>query len=344
MKKTFLLLSSLIIALVFVSCGGNGDKAKETAQLSTEKLESVSVGSEKIYLRYKFEKGDEIKYRLTTISNSEESIVADTTMKQKMDQTVSYVFTGQVLEVDEDKVAEISMTITSIKFDANANGEKIKFDSDKQPSKDELVKFIEYASVINTPFRARVTSKGEILEVSRLEKMIDKMNSLSPQKQNLSIEQKSALAKQMGESGIKPITQMLFREMPANVVAKDSSWDRKYSQAMGPLNVENVVKFKIMDFVKVNDSRAANVSANLSATFSGKRTGTENGINFAFGEPKVSGTGTIIFDFDEGRLVKANTGTQMEFSVTMEAKDSLQKVKKSKRTTLSSSRNIVEML
>lgn len=337
MKKYFLL-----IALIFVfACNKNENESKN---IQTDNLEKISIGNEKVALNYKFEKGDKFKYSLTTKSQNEETVIADSTIKSKADQTLKYIFDCEVIDVDEDKVAEISLVVSSINFDIDINGQKIHFDTNKKLTEEEKQKFMEYVVLHNTPFRARINQHGEVIEITRVEKMIDKMNSLSPQKQNLTTEQRSALAKQLGESAIRPITQMLFREFPQKELAKDSSWERKFPQPIGTLTMENIAKFTLVDFVKINGNKAAKISADLRATFSGKKEATENGITYNFGNPKINGDGTILFDFENGKLLKADTGTKMEFTITMTGKDSLQKIRKTKRTTTSINRNIVELI
>ncbi|MBI3124496.1 MAG: hypothetical protein HYZ10_08825 [Ignavibacteriales bacterium] len=343
MKKiiSISIITVLFISL-FISCG---DKETKTASsIQTDKLESVAVGAEKIYLKYKFSKGETFKYKLTTISTNEEAVEADSIMKSKGSQTLSYIFDCEILDVDEDNVAEISLKVSNIKFDAEINGTKVSYSSSAKISDQEKLKFMEYETIYNTPYRARVNQRGEVLDVSRIEKMVEKMNAMSPQKQNLTTDQKVQYAQQLGESAIRPITQMLFRELPANDVAKDSSWIRQYPQQMGTMRIDNTAKFTVIDFVKVGDNKAAKINASLSAVASGPRQGTENGITYNFGDPKIGGYGTIIFDFDSGKLIKADTGTDVKMSIRMEGKDSMGKVRKTKRTTNSVNKNLVELL
>lgn len=343
MKKVIYLFT-LSLFLFVVACNKNDNKDVAKKSIEPEKLENISLGDEKVYLKYKFQKGDKFKYSLTTKSQNEETVIADSTIKSKAHQTLNYIFDCEVIDVDEDKTAEVSLVVSSINFDININGQKIHFDTNKKITDEEKQKFLEYIVLHKTPFRARINEHGEVIEISRVEKMIDKMNSLSPQKQNLTTEQKSSLAKQLGESALRPITQMLFREFPNKPVAKDSSWERKFPQPLGTMTMENIAKFTVTDFVKVNGDKSAKISALLSAKFSGKKEGTENGITYNFGEPKINGDGTILFDFENGKLIKADTGTKMEMTVTMSGKDSLQKTRKAKRITTSVNRNIVELI
>ena len=50
-------------------------------------------------------------------------------MKSTADQTLTYNFDIEIMEVDQDNVAELSINISSISFNGNINGEKINYDS-----------------------------------------------------------------------------------------------------------------------------------------------------------------------------------------------------------------------
>lgn len=343
MKKLISVLFVIgALVTIFISCGGK--ETKSGTAIHSDKLESVSVGDEKIYLKYKFSKGETFKYKLTTISSNDEVIEADSTIKSKGNQTLVYIFDCEVLDVDEDNIAELTIKVSDIKFNADINGEKVSYSSSAKISDEEKLKYMEYQTIYNTPYRARINQLGEVIEVSRIEKMVEKMNDLSPQKQNLTTEQKLQYAKQLGETAIRPITQMLFREMPKSNVGRDSSWNMQYPQQLGTLRIDNTAKYTVLDFVKVGDNKAAKINAKLTAVVSGERKATENGVTYSFGEPKISGYGTIVFDYETGKLLKADTGTEMKMTMSMEGKDSMQKLIKTKRITSSANKNIVELL
>ena len=52
--------------------------------------------------------------------------------------------------------------------------------------------------------------------------MVDKMIALRPEMQKMAADQKVALIKNISEGEIRPRTQLLFRELTTNEVAKDS--------------------------------------------------------------------------------------------------------------------------
>jgi hypothetical protein len=337
------IFSIVVLSLsLMIGCGKSEEKKEGSA--SVENYEVIDSKGEVVKLRYTFEKGDKFRYKLTTTSTAEEKIVADTTINSKSDQVITYIFETEVLDVDQDKIAELSVNVASVVLNANLNGQKVSYDSKSENNLETKQKFLEYETIVNMPYRIRLTDKGELIEVSRLEKMIDKMNSLQPQKQNLTTEQKTQFSKQLGESAIKPLTQLLFRELPEKSVGKDSIWERRYPGQLSIFQLENRAQFKLLNFVKADDEKAVNIEAGLSVTWKGNKSGEENGVKYNFADPKISGSGKVIFNVEKGNLVRSETSTRVEITVDIEAKDALNRTQKTKRTEISTNKNVVESI
>jgi len=167
---------------------------------------------------------------------------------------------------------------------------------------------------------------------------------MQPQKQILTPEQKSQLAKNLGDGEIRKLMKFIFKEMPKNFVAKDSSWVKKYPGQAAVFQSDNTAKYTVLDFVEYNGDNAVKISADLSAVWSGNKKGEQNGVQFSFDDPKAGGDGMIIFNIEEGQMVKAETSTRLEIGVQIQAKDALQKTHKSYRKEITTNKNIVELL
>lgn len=348
MKNKLMGIALLLLLIVIgIGCGSKDDKKNNTPAVSSEelsKLKSVDLNGQKVFLKYKFEKGEKLRYKLITVTSSQQTIKADTLIKSAGDQSLTYFFDIEVLEVDPDNIAELSLSIAQIIYDGQVNGQKMHYDSKVNVSKEDKMKFAEFETVSNTPFRARVNQKGEILEVTRIDKMVDKMISLQSEMQKMSADQKAALIKNIGEGELKPRTQLLFRELTTSEVGKDSIWQQSTPATLGVFKLENIISYRLMDFVEVGDDKAAKLSAVLSVKWTGDKKGTENGMKFLFDDPKVSGGGTILFNIDKGKVIRGETTTNIEMSVQVDAKDSMNKMKRSFRKDNSMNKNIVELL
>ncbi|MFA7228272.1 MAG: DUF6263 family protein [Melioribacteraceae bacterium] len=343
MKQIIIKITSLFIFLAILSGCGKNESRQSAASIDTNSLKSVDMGGEKVFLKYLFKKNDKLSYKLTTITTTLQTIKADSLQKSSADQTLTYFFDIEVIDVDKDNVAELSVNIPSISFTGNINGEKMSYNS-KNASKDDKDKFGEFEVIVNSPFRARINQKGEVLEVTRIDKMIEKMISLKPEMSKMTADQKIAMIKNISEGEIRPRTQLLFRELASNEVAKDSTWQLTSPANLAVFQMENTSKYKVDDFVQVGDDKAVKLSASLLSKWTGNKKGSEGGMNFLFDDPKISGGGTILFNIDKGHVIKSETFTTIEMGVQIDGRDASQKMRHTVRRDLSSNKNIVELL
>ena len=100
MKK--LLTITLLAIFIFASCQNEKNENENETESSKEmtssfdstalKTTTIDTDEDRPFLfRYKFVAGETFKYRLTTIAKSEQTIVADTTMSEKMSQTIIFI-------------------------------------------------------------------------------------------------------------------------------------------------------------------------------------------------------------------------------------------------------------
>ncbi|MHB8930572.1 MAG: DUF6263 family protein [Melioribacteraceae bacterium] len=344
MTNKFFKIVSVLLALTIVIACGKKETIPNAASINVNNLKSIDMGGQKILLKYKFKKDEKLRYKLTTISSSIQTIKVDSLMKSNSDQSLTYVFDIEVVDVDKDNVAELDVTISSINFSGDANGQKLNYNSTAKLSKEEKDKFAEFETIVNSPYRVRINQKGEILEVSRIDKMADKMIKLKPEMQKITADQKATLIKNISEGEIKPKTQLLFRELTSKEVAKDSSWQSTSTATLAVFQVETNSVFKVEDFVKAGEDKIAKLSATLTSKSTGNKKGTQEGMDYVFDDPKVIGNGIILFDVDKGIMIKSETSTNVEMGVTVDGKDATQKMRHSIRKDLSINKNIVELL
>ena len=343
MKK---LLVVLLIALLF---GCSKDEKKETVATDAKykdvlgKLESYDDDVADLNLLYKFKKGDKFSFKLTTISSTNAVIEADSTIKADSKETTYYTFDFEVLN-KKGAEYDLNVNIKAIAINAEMNGQKFDFDSKKQYTPEEKQQFLQYTVLIDHPYKIVMDQSGEIKDVTGLEKMVDEMLAVQAKGQKVPPEQRLGLIENFEQGAIKPMTQLVFRKLPVHQINKDSVWTDEYPGSIGVFQLKNKVNFKLEDFVKNGDNKAAVISAKLSVSWEGKNKGTQDGIDFEYKNPVISGDGIILFDVDRGIVKKSDTGTGLELSVSMQAKDSTGKIKKTTRTEKTMNRNIVELL
>ncbi len=322
MKNLLLLLSAL---LILISCGNDKkpkqDNIKTDSMVSIIDTDNVVADSETVLLRYKFNKGKEFKYRLTTITESNQKLQADTTVNSGMDQQVSYVFNLKVLKSDEDSVAEIEAVISSIKMDATINGQEVKYESGFILSSREKAQFAEYESMLNNAFRFRINDRGEILQVFNIENIVDKMLSAQGVLDSVDAQQKKSIYAEASDGAIKPLVQQLFKILPQEKVGEGSSWKFDYPGALATFQITNTARFTVKDFYEEENDSLALFDADLQAAVSGAKSFTENNIDYTFSKPEISADGEIVFNISKGVIANSNTTTRVTLTTMASSKN-----------------------
>ncbi len=337
MRKTLLLFA---LILIMTACGG---KKNDPANLAD--LKPVDAKGESFLFKYTFQKGQELKYKLTTINSADEEIKADSVSGTKVNETANYTIALSALDVDKDSVAEFNVTVTAVDLDSKVNGNETKYSSSDTKMKPEEKKaFIQYEAILNNPFRMRVNGKGEVLEVSRVDKIVDKILALNPPPKPLTIDEKNTLIKNISEGAIQPLVQQLFRLMPDKKLKVDSTWTYSYPNQVGQLLITNKVVFKFDELLGASGNKIAKISAQMIPTISGNKNMTDGKIDAVFDDPKISGGGTAFFDVEAGILQKSETWTSQEFRIVLTSRDPAQGKKKVARKQSSKNTLIVELI
>lgn len=294
-----------------------------------------------VLFKYNFQKGQELKYKLTTINEASETIKADTNASTNIYETANYTIALKTIEVEKDSTAEFAVTVTGIDLSSKVNGKETKYNSNNQLKPEEKLPFIQYEALVNNEFRMRVNGKGEVLEVTRIDKILDKILSMQPPPKPLTTEEKTTLTKSLTERAVQPLVQQLFRLMPAKKLPVDSTWHYSYPNVLGQMQINNNITFKYQEVLK-EDPNIAKITAEMKTTLQGSKNMTEGKISAAFDDPKISGGGTILFNIEKGLLQKSDTFTNQEFRVVLTSKE--QGNKKVDRKQSSKNTLIVELL
>ena len=64
----------LLLIIIGLGCGTKDEKQNNTPAVSSEELnnlKSVGLNGQKVFLKYKFEKGEKLRYKLITVTSSQ---------------------------------------------------------------------------------------------------------------------------------------------------------------------------------------------------------------------------------------------------------------------------------
>jgi hypothetical protein len=349
MKKLF---AFLLLIILFAGCDSKenetkiteDDKNKYNFDTSALKTQPVDNPNESVLLNYNFDKDRVYKYRLTTLSNVRQEVEADTTIVQEIDQSIIYLLELKLINKEDENISELSCNISSVKVDMEGNNQKISYEYGTVKDSAEREKYAEYESLVNNPFNARITKAGEITEVYKSDKIINKYLTMRGLIDSLSAQEKTLVRNDIVEGLLKPILTQVIRKMPDKNIAKDSSWSTEQpATKLMIFDVKSTNTYKMGGLEMLDDDKIAVIDAGLKTNISGTNKFTDRGMSYDFRTPVTKGTGKIYFNITDGIIVKSRTKTTVDIFFTMEANLPQGKQRGSRKETINNT-NILELL
>ncbi len=346
-----LFFSLFITVLFFIGCGEETKDEKPESKESLFEVDSSNIETSSVenpnqdfLMRYKLELNKNYRYRIASISVNKQSMQTDTLISQVVNQNLIYIINVKPLEIDSDSIYEIACTFSSIKLDASGNNQTFSYESGVTKDSLELIRYANNESLINNTFNLRVNSKGEIIEIYKIDKIVSKYLELQNLQDSVKAEDKNLLRDQISQGAIKPLLTQIFRKLPENEVAKDSSWTISQPPfSFLVFKLQNNYNYKITSLEEYKGEKVAVLDAGLKSNVTGNNKTTEQGITYDFKKPVSEASGTIYFNIENGYVLKANTKTKTTISVTIEGNTPTGK-QKGTRTEVNEFNNIVELL
>jgi hypothetical protein len=281
---------------------------------------------------------------MTVISENEQSMETDTTMTAHLGQTLIYILDFKTLSLDEDSVADLQCTVTSVNLKADVNGEKFAYQSGSKLDSTERLKFAEYESFVNHPFKIKVTKYGNVKEIYNTTNIVDTFLKLRGLTDSLTAQDKVMFNEDMKERSIRPIILQVLREVPEHEMAKDSTWAyKRESLPVMVFKIDYTNKYQVQKIEMLDDDRIAVIEGVVTTNITGEQTHTERGVTYNFDKPISSATGKIYFNLDKGLIQKSRTQTRMENNYRMEM-PTPQGTQKGSAREVTSNTNVLELL
>ncbi|HOP04372.1 MAG TPA: DUF6263 family protein [Tenuifilaceae bacterium] len=198
-----------------------------------------SFAGNDILLRLKLNKGDVTKYR------SENSQVITQTvqgMNQVVDQSQIVEYTIHVADSDGDGNVLVDIVYNRIVVEITANGMEMKFDSDSNnESANQNPQFMGFAALVGKSLRANISPLGEVLEVTGVEEMLEKMlTQIAGDNAGMKAQLKTMLDSNFSEDAVKQMFSGSFIEFPEGSIKENKSWSNNHS-------IKNQFTLKVMN-------------------------------------------------------------------------------------------------
>ncbi len=319
MKFLFSLL--LVLVLFSAGCRKKVDGPAGQQSLSVTTLDTVDVKTSPVSgqaseakLVYAPQKGSEFVYVLTAIGKDHSILKADTVMENNVDSKMSYKFSVGVTDVEADGSLTMNVTFLSVALDAGSEQEKVHYQSGEKHDSATIRKFFQYEALVNNTFGLRVKNDGEILEVFKSDKIVDKMVQLSKMQKAPSPQEKAQIKSQVEQSVLLPTVQQIFRKLPANMVSVNHSWNLNFDIPINQIiSFQTTQLFTFKGIEMMNDNKVARIDIGADAKPEVNPKAKDEGISVE--SATLNAKGTALFDLTSNMMRYGKTKLSISSSI-----------------------------
>lgn len=340
-KAIFPVLLAFTAALLLGLAGcdnkqtGEGEKKDEKKQGESTELIKKDESGTRISLVLKPKKGEVFRYKINAKTTSSEKSPLTANKEMTSEQDINYFYTEEVNDVASNGIITYKIRFDSINIVSTVkSGDStvsITYNSNVKDSVHSKPDFIQYNSIMNEEFYARVSPQGEISELYGLEAVYDKI--FKGLGDTLSSEMKNELKNSFGKEAITAVLQQQFQMFPTKDVYRDSTWTRSYDTQILIFPVKNVLTYRISDVKEENGKTVLTIDADLAVEFIEKEF-KEQGMTYKAEEISTGGRGKIMYDITRSCVVKKETSTSIDLGLSLSARGQSMKTSQKVKTQL----------
>lgn len=312
-KKIIFSFFTITLLMLVSGCGSDGTKPLAEGEVVTSidtnlpKLEGVTAAEGETEFGYKLEKGSKFTYKIAFINNIDQSMKADTSISQKVEQKNVIVINFEVKDVDKDTIAEVEVTTTSIYIFSDVNGEKKEYKTGDKLDSAKKLDFGFYEALINNPFMARIDKKGVIKEVYKVDKIVTKALPENMGKDSLNPQQLEAATKDISEN-LKGMIMQVFRAFsPGTLKANETFRDKKapVNDPNGMYQLNATQLYTLKEKGKFEGKDISVIEAGYEASYQYNPDLEKQG--YKIDKSEITGGGKVFYNNSDRLLMKSNT-------------------------------------
>jgi uncharacterized protein DUF6263 len=262
-------------------------------------LLGATLQDDAVELRWKYEKGQELRYRTTQKVSSD---VNGTPVRQQMSTTMAL----EVKEVDEKGVVTILVRYEAVA--ARASGvQEYDYDSekDKEPPDDPPTRMM--SKLVGQVFTMKTGPDGKVLEVRGYEKLVEAMSKAFGEDEAARERAKQALKQMFSDEACQSRMQQLAPPLPAGKVRKGDGWSSDFSIRLPFVDcVTYKIRSKLAD---VKDGNAL-VDQEIAVEFKGSDD-KENPVAGQVEVREAKGKASGVFSIARGRFLSHQAAVDM---------------------------------
>lgn len=320
MKRLITLLT--IISLFSIGCKKETEKKEPVSDakiIDTTNIKPIKI-QDNISITYDLNKNANLKFKLSTYQKSTQIIQLDTVVSGYVEQKVDYIVDVKIKEKESNGNLTIDFFVEKVKADIKSStGESLNYDSDNPPT-DSLKKLQTktFDVIAKANFSARISPTGDVLDIYRVDTIIDKLVADAPRKP--STEERFQITNDVSQGLLRPLIQQIFRSVTDKKLNVDSIWTQTYPTQLSVFDIENTATYKVIKIFESEGKRLVEIEGSLKINAKGKQDHTEGNISYKFYKPKVSGISKAYFDLDKKCFRSSSADVTFEVVVDIQQK------------------------
>ncbi len=285
---------------------------------------SLSAVRQEVTLRYRWNKGETLRYRMTQQSSSTLSGLPGGMGDITIEQSTAQVYRVAAKDVASDGTTTLEQVIESIKMDMDAPMGKMSFDSTKPaPASgnpmDDLLKTV-LSPLAGAQFTLTLTPTGSVQKVEGISRAMEKMFANLPQDPQVQ-GMLSGLKANLSDDGIKGMFSQGFAQMPQQPLKPGDTWKASFTipnPAVGAMTTSIVSTLQGVEGSGAD--QVAKIATKLTITQDeGVKGQMPMGMSAKLGAS--SGEGEVLFDVAKGQARKGVTRLTMPVMISGSAPD-----------------------
>jgi len=282
-------------------------------------LTLAAPAAAQVELRYKWNKGDVLDYRVTLHTTSEVTGVPgreDTKTEQTITQQIALTVDG----VAPSGVASVHETANAIRSEVRTPAGTIVVDTaapaetSKDPVAGAMSKLL--ASVIGQPINIVVAPDGTVRSLEGGARLLERIVTAAGADREAALASQ-ALTSLYSDEALRSMLEQSFPKLPSQPLKAGDTWTGQLglgNQTVG--RIAAALTFTLKGVDGSADAQRANVAVAMTLTQAVKPpAGGPTRMTMTLGESR--GQGDLIFDVSHGRIVRNTMRTEMPSTVSM---------------------------
>jgi hypothetical protein len=285
---------------------------------------ALSAFRQEVTLRYRWNKGETLRYRMTQQSTSTVSGLPGGMGDITIEQTTAQVYKVATKDVAPDGTTTIEQVIESVKMAMDSPMGKMSFDSTQpaaaggSPMDDMLQKVL--SPLAGAQLTLTLAPTGEVQKVEGMSKAVEKMFASLPQDPQMQ-GMLSGLKANLSDDGMKGMFSQAFTQLPAKSLKTGETWKASFTipnPAIGSMTT--VLVSTLQGLEGTGADQVATIATKLTITQDeGAKGQMPMGMTAKLGT--ATGDGEVLFDVAKGQTRKGVTRLTMPLMISGSAPD-----------------------